>query len=42
MAEFAEAHGRKSTIRLIEAPALGHDEAALATPAQRLFSVQMQ
>jgi pimeloyl-ACP methyl ester carboxylesterase len=38
MRQFAQSCGRRSTIRLVEAPGLGHDEAAMAVPAQALLA----
>lgn len=38
MTKFADTHGRKSSIRFVEVPELGHDEAAMAIPAQSVFA----
>jgi Alpha/beta hydrolase family len=38
MKKLAEANGRTSTVKLLIAPGLGHDEASMAIPAQRLLS----
>jgi pimeloyl-ACP methyl ester carboxylesterase len=40
MDQFAQTHGRKSLIRLVRAPGLGHDEAEMSVPAQSIFSQQ--
>lgn len=37
---LAESRGRKSPIRLVEISGLGHDEAAMAVPAQSIFIAQ--
>jgi pimeloyl-ACP methyl ester carboxylesterase len=42
MGKLARSHGRESTIRFVEAPGLGHDEAAMAIPAQSIFTAQWQ
>jgi hypothetical protein len=38
MGRFAEAYGRVPSVRLVTGAGLGHDEAAMPGPAQRILA----